>query len=210
MSSAARMCFLQDWVAAISAACARLQGVQHFASDGLSAGTSGTIRRDSRTVASTAADAGRAERLLPPSAGEELTERLREETARLQRWLDSMKLTLKSDSGRSHTDVDTIPALWDDDRPRSSFTRRRSRSSMSLRRAAALAADGDGPPRVARPMERAWRVQVCCFVTSEGCCCLCTEHVHACVGSCCLSSPCCGWQRVRLLLCNAETGPDAR
>ena len=152
---------MQEWVAAIAAACARLQGLEHSASDASSAGSGSTVRKNSGALASVSADAGRAEHYEAASAGVELTERLREETARLQRSLDSMKLTLRSDSSGLQDDGDTIPAYWAGDIPRSIDIRRRSRSSTkSLRRAAALLAGDDGPPSEPRPTGRAWRIQV--------------------------------------------------
>ncbi len=149
--------FTQEWVASISAACARLQGV---AFDTSSAGIGSTARKTSGAAASTADDSGRAERYEPASAGAELTERLREETARLQRSLDAMKMTLRSDGGRSQDGDDTIPAFWGVDTYHISPAHRQSRSSKSLQRAAALLAGGDEPPADAKPTGRAWRIQV--------------------------------------------------
>ena len=154
------MCHIQEWVAAISVACARLQGVDHSACDASAAGTGRTARQNSAAAAGTSADAGRAERFEPVSAGAELTERLREETARLQRSLDSMKMTLQSDAGRSQDGDDTIPAFWGVDTYHSSPARLQSRSTASLQRAAALLAGGAGPPGDARPPGRVWRIQV--------------------------------------------------
>ena len=161
MSSAAHVCCMQEWVAAISAACLRLQGVDHSAFDASAAGTGRTARLNSGAGASsTSADAGRAERFEVASAGAELTERLREETARLQRSLDSMKMTLRSDAGQSQDGDDTIPAFWGVDTSHSGPARRQSQSAKSLQRAAALLATGDGPPSDARTAGRAWRIQV--------------------------------------------------
>ncbi len=151
---------MQEWVTAISAACARLQGVDYSAFETSLAVTGRTARKNSGVAASTSDDADRAERFEPASAGAELTERLREETARLQRSLDSMKMTLRSDAGRSQDGDDTIPAFWGDDMPPSGPARHHSRSTKSLQRAAALLAGVDGRPGDARPTGRAWRIQV--------------------------------------------------